>query len=149
MKIEIYPSKALSRIAEEVDIEKLSLYKELIKNMIDTMQRNKGQGLAAPQVDVNKRIIVFFDEEKNSHVLINPEIIESRGKIITEEGCLSCPNYKGRIKRKRVIDVKAIDENGKELSITLTNMDAVIVQHEMDHLEGITILSNKKQRKKK
>ena len=144
MKIEIYPSKALSRIAQEVDIGKLSLYKEFIKNMIDTMQRNKGQGLAAPQVDVNKRIIVFFDEEKNSHVLINPEIVESRGKIITEEGCLSCPNYRRRIKRKRIIDVKAIDENGKELSITLTKMDAVIVQHEIDHLDGITILSKRK-----
>lgn len=149
MKIEIYPSKILSQVAQEVAVDKLPLYKEFIKNMITCIKEHNAFGLAAPQVGVNKRIIVWLDGEGKPRVYINPVIISSFGKIITEEGCLSFPGYQKRIKRKRGINIKAINEKGETIYWVLENMDAVIVQHEIDHLNGITILSSKKQRKQR
>jgi peptide deformylase len=144
MKIITHPDKTLYQVAEPVDIAKISEYQQLIKHMINTVRFHNGLGLASPQVGVSKRIIVWLNAEKEPMVYINPEISDQKGKIKTEEGCLSIPNYRRIIKRSRVIDVEYYDKAGNRIIERLENMDAVIVQHEIDHLNGITILSKRK-----
>jgi len=148
MKIEIYPSKILSQIATDVDPGELPLYQSLIKNMIMTMKTHRGLGLSAPQVGVNKRIIVWRPKEGVPYVVINPIITAASGKIKTEEGCLSVPNIRKSITRQRIISIEYINENGTPMACDLKNMDAVIVQHEIDHINGLTILSSRKNRRK-
>lgn len=155
MKIEIIPAPTLLKIADKVefgDLSELSKIRRLVKDMITTMRFHRGLGLAAPQVGVSKRIIVWTDcsQQKgrgSNYVLINPKIVSSRGKIKFDEACLSVPNIKRKMKRKRVIEVIAFSETGKEKYWKLENMDAIIVQHEIDHLNGLTILSSRKERR--
>lgn len=146
MQILIYPDPILSQISEAVQPKELLELKFFIDSMVHTMLMHNGIGLAAPQIGISKRIIVWRDATGDPEVFINPAIISSRGKVRNEilEGCLSVPNVQRRIqRRKRVITVDAIDENGNSVTKTLQNLPAVIVQHEIDHLDGITIVSKK------
>lgn len=147
MKLVKYPNKILSQICEPVETTELPSLKPIIKNMISIMRMHNGLGLAAPQVGIDKRFFVWLDENRIARVFINPVIISSSGKIKLEEGCLSIPNIRKKIKRKRIVEIDAMDKDGNIINQTLKNMDAVIVQHEIDHLNGIIILDNPKKRK--
>jgi len=117
---------------------------KLIKNMKETLLEAKGLGLAAPQVGVNERLIIANFQygkkvgEKFAVVpLINPEIIEHSEEImIGEEGCLSLPEIYAEVRRFQAITVKFLDEKGKEQILELEDLNARIVQHEIDHLDG-------------
>ena len=148
MKIVSYPNKILSQVAETVGPEKMDEVKGIVNDMIAIMRRNRGLGLAAPQVGISKRIIVWTDQDREKfYVAINPVIVSSRGKIKIQESCLSLPTIRRSVKRRRVIKVVALDENARRVTFDLANTDAVIVQHEIDHLNGITIMDNTKKRK--
>lgn len=110
--------------------------KELIKNMQDTMYDASGVGLAAPQIGVLKRIIVV-DVGEGPLTLINPEIVESSGSEIDEEGCLSIPNENGNVERAARVVVEALDRDGREVEIEAEGLLARALQHEIDHLAGI------------
>ncbi len=110
--------------------------KELIQNMIETMYAEGGVGLAAPQVGVSKRIIVIDSEEKGVIVLINPVIIKREGELKEEEGCLSIPGIYSTVRRSSLITVEAMDINGKKFQITQEGFLAIVLQHEIDHLDG-------------
>jgi len=144
MKIIIYPNKILSQVAERVEPE--DDVRALIKSMILTMRRHKGGGLAAPQIGVSKRVVVWEDF-KEGRCFINPVIVHSQGKVKSREGCLSVPNIQRDINRKRLIEVVGFNLAGESLIFNLTNREAIVVQHEMDHLDGITILDGKKRRR--
>ena len=147
MKIILHPNKILSRIAEPVGPEKMDEVKGIVNGMITVMRRNRGLGLAAPQIGISKRIIVWTDQDREKfYVAINPIIVSSRGKIKISEGCLSLPNIHRSVNRRRVIKVAALDEDARRVTFDLANTDAVIVQHEIDHLNGITIMDNTKKR---
>lgn len=146
MKIVTYPNKILSQTAEPVQAWEMDYFKPVIKNMLWLMRTNRGLGLAAPQVGISKRIVVWVDQDREKQTAINPVIVSSRGKIKIKEGCLSLPNIQREIQRKRVVVIEALDENGKRFKQKLENIDAVIVQHEIDHLNGITILDSAKKR---
>lgn len=136
----------LKKKAREVEVidEKT---KVLIQDMIETMYKYDGVGLAAPQVGVLKRILVYDvdyvedEKNKNPHVVINPVITKASKKMATaEEGCLSYPDIFGYVDRPEKITVKAFDENLKPITINAKELEAVVLQHEMDHLDGIVFL---------
>ena len=114
--------------------------KQLVLDMIQTLRANTGLGLAAPQVGKNLRICVI-EIENELFVLINPEIKSlSKEKICSEEGCLSFPNKFLEINRHKRIKVKAIDANGKKQIIRARGLLARVIQHEIDHLDGVLIV---------
>ncbi len=117
---------------------------KLIDDMIETMEEAPGQGLAAPQIGVNLRLLVVDaradDDDPNSETqlqLINPEILKSEGEQWGEEGCLSIPGYWGKVKRALHVTVRAQNRKGKEVKIKATKNLARVLQHEIDHLDGI------------
>jgi len=119
-------------------------HQRLIKNMKETMVLAHGLGLAAPQVGVSERILIANFQygkkvgDKFAHVaLINPKILKhSEEEVLGDEGCLSLPEIFAPVKRFKEITVKYLDEKGKEQVLELSNLNARIVQHEVDHLDG-------------
>lgn len=109
---------------------------KLIDDMIETMAKAPGVGLAAPQVGVPLRLAVIDVEDKIT-VIINPEIVKSSGEVDLDEGCLSVPGFWGRVNRFERVSVKGLDRNGKELRIRdAEGLFAQVLQHEIDHLDG-------------
>lgn len=115
-----------------------SALKTLVSDMLETMYEAPGIGLAATQVDVHKRLLVMdISEQKDEpKVLINPEILEQEGVEEMDEGCLSVPGYYETVSRAEKVRVRAQDENGDFFEIVADDLEAVCIQHEMDHLEG-------------
>lgn len=114
--------------------------KELADDMFDTMHKFDGLGLAAVQVGILKRIIVIdLYDDVSKFCLINPEIVEmSEETAEIEEGCLSYPNQFGKVKRAVKVKVKALDLDGKTVTIEAEGLLAQALQHEIDHLNGET-----------
>lgn len=109
----------------------------LIDDMIETMNSANGIGIAAIQINVLKRVLIA-QLSSGTTVLINPKIISpSEAMIVGEEGCLSIPGVFGTVERHKKIRVKALDRHGDPVRLSLTGMDAVVVQHEVDHLDGV------------
>ncbi len=109
---------------------------QLLDDMAETMRANDGVGLAAPQVGVMRRIfIVEIDDVL--HELINPEIAEHDGIQMSDEGCLSVPGYVGKVERPAYVKMKALDRDGSPIEVEGTELLAVALCHEYDHLEGI------------
>ena len=109
----------------------------LIDDMIETMVENYGAGLAAPQVGKILRLIVVRTEEIEPFALINPEIVKKSGERMVDEGCLSYPGYRGEIKRAESVTVKGLDRDGKAIRIKATDFLAQVLEHEIDHLNGV------------
>jgi peptide deformylase len=116
----------------------------LAEKMKDIMVQYKGVGLAGPQAGVNLRIFVASEDgtRENAKVYINPKITTSGSLVAKEEGCLSLPDIWGNVKRFTKCSLKALDENGKEISIEAEDHLARIYQHEYDHLDG-TLIADK------
>lgn len=110
----------------------------LIDDMLDTMYEANGVGLAAPQVGVLKRVVVIDVSEEGNEpiILINPEIIETEGEQIGDEGCLSIPGKVGTVCRPNYVKVKAFDRNMEEYTLEGTELLARAICHEIDHLNG-------------
>lgn len=148
MKIVSYPDKILSQVSESVGPENMDTILGIVNGMIAVLRKSRGIGLAAPQVGISKRIIVWTDKDRDEfYVAVNPVIVSSRGKIKIQESCLSLPSIRREVKRRRVIKVVALNEDARRVTFDLANTDAVIVQHEIDHLNGITIMDSTKKRK--
>ena len=109
---------------------------ELITDMLDTMYDAMGVGLAAPQVGILKRIVVI-DIGEGLVELINPEIIETSGSQVGNEGCLSFPGYSAPVERPNYVKVKALDRNGDEIIVEGKELMARALCHETDHLDGV------------
>ena len=130
--------KKKSREVEVID-EKT---KELINDMIETMHKYDGVGLAAVQVGILKRIIVIdiYDEKTPIVKLINPVILKQKGEREVEEGCLSFPNKFAKVKRPVEVEVEGLNENGEKVKIKAVELLAQALCHEIDHLNGITFV---------
>lgn len=111
---------------------------QLADDMLETMYAAPGIGLAASQVNVHQQLIVIDISEDKSEplILINPEIVTMDGIIETNEGCLSIPGFYEPVDRYLAVTVEAIDRNGRPFALDATELLAVCIQHEMDHLEG-------------
>lgn len=134
-KVVLTGDPVLRRIAHPVK-EVNDNIKKLMNNMAETMYHAKGVGLAAPQVGISKRVIVV-DIGEGLFKLVNPEIVASSGIQDGAEGCLSLPDVVGNVKRSERVTLKALDENGDEVTIEATGYLARAFQHEIDHLNGI------------
>ena len=150
LKILIFPDPKLRTVAKPIKDVNDSIRK-LSQDMLETMYSGEGIGLAGTQVDVHKRIIVIdVSNEKNDPlVLINPvikEVINNENKAYSE-GCLSVPGIYEELKRPSAVEVSALDLEGKEFTFIAEDILSVVIQHEMDHLEGkmmVDFLSNLK-----
>lgn len=112
----------------------------LAENMVETMYVATGLGLAAPQVGVQKRVFVWdLHDDTGPHVMINPEIVESDGEWVFEEGCLSVPGLTWEIVRPNRVHVVGRDLDGNELSIEASELAGRMFQHELDHLDGVLL----------
>lgn len=122
----------------------------LINDMFETMYNAPGVGLAAPQVGIPLRIVVIdiSKETKDPIVLINPHILNQSGSVVSEEGCLSVPEVQNMIKRAEKVVVKGINQHGKEVQIEGVDLLARVIQHEIDHLNGILIIDRNIKQKK-
>lgn len=113
--------------------------KTLIEDMAETMYKEEGVGLAAPQVGILKRVVVI-DIGEGLIKLINPEIIFQEGEQINTEGCLSIPGINGEVKRPEKVKVKYLDLDGTEKTLEGTGLLAIALCHEIDHLNGILFI---------
>jgi len=137
MNIVTYPNKILEKKTKKVKNPLDPKIQKLIKDMLETMEKKGGAGLAAPQVGESFRICVLQFEEE-IFILINPKITSySRDKEIGEEGCLSFPGKFIPVKRSAKIKARYLNEKGGEMKIKAEGMLARIIQHEVDHLDGI------------
>lgn len=126
----------LKKRAREIEVvdEKI---RQLAQDMLDTMHKYEGVGLAGPQVGILKRIIVIdLYEENSQYILINPVIKKAKGEQIVDEGCLSFPNQYGKVKRPKTVVVEALDIDGKQMKIEGKDLLAQALSHEIDHLNG-------------
>lgn len=144
----IFPHPVLKEICKPVDVidgETLSL----IRDLVDTMRAGPGSvGVAAPQIGVTVRVCVVdvsaskLGKNFNHGLLpmVNPEITKREGAATMREGCMSVPDYTGDVERATHITVRFTDENGVEREVETNGFEAVAIQHEMDHLDGILFL---------
>ena len=136
----IYPEKRLRKKSQTVEKINKKIQK-LLDDLADTMYNAPGVGLAAPQIGENVRVLVVdisTKEEENSLLeLINPAITDSSGTQKSEEGCLSVPGFYGNITRRKKITVEAVNRDGEKFKIEVEDILARVLQHEIDHLDGI------------
>lgn len=139
-----YPDPILKKKSEPVT-EITQEIQRLIDDMAETMYAAPGVGLAAPQVGRSVRVIVIDvnskEEQKRDLIsIINPEIIERSGEIDWEEGCLSIPDYSADVKRAERVIVSGLDREGKKKIIVGEELLSVVLQHEIDHLDGMLFI---------
>jgi peptide deformylase len=136
----IYPEKRLRKKSQTVEKIDKKIQK-LLDDLTDTMYNAPGVGLAAPQIGENVRVLVVdisTKEEENTLLeLINPAITDSSGTQKSEEGCLSVPGFYGNITRKKKITVEAVNRDDEKFKIEAEDILARVLQHEIDHLDGI------------
>jgi peptide deformylase len=129
-----YPNPILRQQAKSIPKVDGGL-KTLIDDMVSTLRTEHGLGLAANQVGVLQKILVY-DDGSGLGILINPKIVSAEGEQVGTEGCLSVPGLQGQVKRAQQIVVKGMDATGKTVKIKAEGLLARIFQHEIDHLEG-------------
>ncbi|HOJ87059.1 MAG: peptide deformylase [Elusimicrobiales bacterium] len=143
-----YGEKILRKKTKKIVFSEIkSALPSILKDMYDTMLAANGVGLAANQIglDMQLSIINFKDKEKNKNielVIINPVIISSEGEVFEDEGCLSFPGLFAKIKRYKKVTVRALNEKGLPIEINADGLLAKALQHEIDHLNGITFIDH-------
>jgi len=147
LEIVKYPDQRLREECEDI-IDFNQEIKTLAKDMAETMYDAPGVGLAGPQIGVLKNIIVLDQysgsEEHDNQLLtlINPKIVEGSGKVSSEEACLSIPGLKETVKRFEKVSVQAKDVDGKDLEIEADEFLSIVLQHEIDHLNGVLFIDH-------
>ena len=129
--------KQRARDVDDIDDDLVTL----VHGMYDTMDLEDGIGLAAPQVGVRKRLFTFdLHEGEGPAVAIYPEIVECDGEVLSEEGCLSVPGYRFEVVRSERVTMRGLDLDGNELVLEGDDLLARMIQHEIDHLDGMLLL---------
>ena len=141
-----YPDKFLKKKTAPVENIDGAL-QSAFDNMATTMYEAPGVGLAAPQVGIGQSFIVYDiaprEDGRDLHVLVNPKIITTEGEIISEnEGCLSVPDFRADVKRAERILVEGVDRDGNPLGFEADGMLAIVIQHELDHLNGTLFIDH-------
>jgi len=132
-----FPDPRLRTVAKPVAAFDEAL-QGLVRDMLETMYEENGIGLAATQVDVHQRLLVMdTSEERNRpRVYVNPRLVSTEGTQVYEEGCLSVPGIYASVERAERVRVQAMDQQGELFEEELEGLDAICLQHEMDHLTG-------------
>jgi peptide deformylase len=138
-----YPDPVLAKMCEPVTVFDADL-RTLVEEMFESMYAAQGIGLAAPQIALPKRLTVIdVSYKKNAQeklVLINPEVVETRGKQVEEEGCLSLPEIREKVARAAWVKVKAQNERGEWFEVEGEELLARAILHEIDHLNGVLFI---------
>jgi len=144
-EILVFPDPKLMEKASPVQVIDDEI-RRLARDMAETMYAAPGVGLAAPQVGESVRLVVIDihenDKTGNLRVMINPEIIKSDGELVWEEGCLSFPEIYENVQRKASVTVRYTDLEGKERIESGSDLLAVAIQHELDHLDGVLLIDH-------
>lgn len=137
MEILEFPDPRLRTVAKPVEVFDEALAK-LVDDMLETMYAEQGIGLAATQVDVHRKVLVMDTSETRDQprVFINARLLEADGAQTCEEGCLSVPGIYAEVQRAERVRAEAQGVDGERFEVELEGLDAVCLQHEMDHLEG-------------
>ena len=138
LPIRLFPDPVLREPTKPVDVFDRDL-RRFVDNLRETMEEAPGVGLAAPQVGVQSRVLVY-DYGEGFNVLVNPVIELHEGAVIEEEGCLSIPGVYIDVERAKRVVVAGQDERGRELRYEAEDMHARVIQHEVDHLDGILFI---------
>jgi peptide deformylase len=147
-KVLLYPHPILKKPCRQVAAIDAEI-EALVADLVDTMRAGPGSvGVAAPQIGVTLRVCVVDVSasrlgKENSHgllVMVNPEIVAREGAAIMREGCMSVPDYTGDVERATAVTVRYLDGDGNPQEVSATGFEAVAIQHEMDHLDGLLFL---------
>lgn len=142
------PDQRLREKSREIRLDEIKNLRPLILDMMETMSQAQGIGLAANQVGQNIRLVVINKDattDKKDLILINPKISKHGWRKVKEdEGCLSIPNVQVPVSRYKKITVKALSQEGKPLDFTASDLFARVIQHEIDHLDGVLIIDKQK-----
>jgi peptide deformylase len=147
-KILVYPHPILKKFSRPVDAIDAEIT-GLLQDLLDTMRAGPGSvGVAAPQIGVTLRVCVVDVSanrlgKENNHgllLMVNPEIVDRQGAAFMREGCMSVPDYTGDVERATEITLRFTDGDGARREITASGFEAVAIQHEMDHLDGLLFL---------
>ena len=139
LKVRRYGDPTLRRRADPVG-EITPETRRIVADMMETMYDEAGIGLAAPQIGVSVRLIVISDESREARALVNPVIAEQGGEATAEEGCLSIPGVFAQVTRSAWARVEATDLEGRPVSILGRGLLARVLQHELDHLDGVLFI---------
>jgi len=139
LKVRRYGDPTLRRRADSVG-EITPETRRIVADMMETMYDEAGIGLAAPQIGVSVRLIVISDESREARALVNPVIAEQGGEATAEEGCLSIPGVFAQVTRSAWARVEATDLEGRPVSILGRGLLARVLQHELDHLDGVLFI---------
>lgn len=142
LKIITQPNPILRRKSKEIDLKKISSreIKSLISSMIKTMAATDGAGLAAPQIGRNITLAAVNSKD-GAFCLINPRITKkSFARELGQEGCLSIPGVYGQVKRRKKITLTYYDQGGKKIKLEAQGLMARVIQHEVDHLDGVLFI---------
>jgi peptide deformylase len=138
-----FPDPVLARPAADVTVFD-EVLRTLVAEMFESMYAAQGIGLAAPQISISQRLTVidtsFKKNAKDRLVLINPEVVEVRGKQVEEEGCLSLPDIREKVQRAAWVKVKAQNEHGEWFEVEGEELLARALLHEIDHLNGVLFI---------
>jgi len=138
-----YPNPNLKKKSQPVEQIDPSL-RQLVQDMAETMYTAPGVGLAAPQVGHLLRVVVLDitppTQPKNLIILINPEIVAAEGECVWDEGCLSLPDFTDEVKRKKKVVVRFQNLEGETVEIEGNDLLAIVLQHEIEHLDGILLV---------
>lgn len=141
-QIREYGDEILRKKSREVDVVDDKI-RELLDDMLETMHKYNGVGLAAPQVGILKRVVVIDLYDDNGPLkLVNPKIVKQKGKREVEEGCLSFPNQYAKMIRPEEIVAEALNEKGEKIKIKAKGLLAQAICHEIDHLDGVLFIDN-------
>ena len=141
LDVRLYGDPILRRKAMHVQ-EVTPELRRLISDMVETMFHQVGIGLAAPQVGIPYRLLVMDDGKGDARALVNPVITQRSGSVVDEEGCLSLPGIYADVERSKSITVEATDEDEQPVNLEAIGMQARVIQHEMDHLDGILFIDH-------
>jgi peptide deformylase len=149
LQIKKYGDEILTKKAARINFNTVKDLQKIINDMTQTCIAMGGVGLAAPQAGLGLQLAVIMlpvgkDEERTykRYVLINPEITSAKGKMTSDEGCLSFPGLDIQIERSREVKIKYLNENGLPVELKAEGYFAVILQHEIDHLNGKLFIDN-------
>jgi len=146
--IRVYPDPILKQICAPVDVGDQGV-DDLIQDLVDTMVASgHSVGVAAPQIGDPRRVVVVDVSKSklgrdNNHgllIMVNPVILESEGRTTMREGCMSVPDYTGNVTRAASVLVQFLDRAGGEMVVNASGFEAVAIQHELDHLDGLLFL---------
>jgi len=141
-----HPNPLLNQVAKPIDLARIQdpVFQQLLDDMVETMIAEQGIGLAAPQIGISERFVIV-QMGQTADAFINPEIVDHTWRTLWyEEGCLSIPGVYGKVKRFRGVKVHTWTRDGKEITIDVAGLPAIIFQHEIDHLNGILFIEKAK-----